>query len=231
MDFDAADSFLYTLHNEMLLATAALAAAITDPPPMTGLPCAWTGRGTDVPTDPQLYVGTWYTIGVATKSWYRDHTCTQVKISPTQDLFSNDREYGAAYFGSNAYQDTPNVNRSVVSATLKARDLATFNPPYQLQFPFPGVPASDFYIAATDGDGTPNGISAIATYTCQQGGYNNSQLFYLSRAPYFVAPATQSRLAEKVAKSVANAADIQMDLVPQAQGWCDYEWDQHILAN
>jgi hypothetical protein len=191
-------------------------------PPMTNIPCAWI-KPVDVPAQPDLYVGTWYTIATATKSWQRDHVCTQVVIGESSNATSTDRTYTGAFYQTNADQTTPNVNLTQAAGTLLTADLATFSPPYRLRFDFlpPSYPSTDFYIAATDGDGTPDGITAIATYTCAPG-MNNSQLFYLSRAPYLMPPATVSRLAGKVSQAIGNSDLIQMDLVGQAQGWCNY---------
>ena len=197
---------------------------VAQAPPMTNIPCAWK-KTVDVPSRPELYIGTWYTIGVASKAWNRDHICTQVIIG--EQAGSTDRAYTGSTNAINATQTTPNVNATEAHATLITADLNTFNPPYKLKFPFPGVPANDFYIAATDGDGTPEGITAIVTYVCAPG-MNNSQLFYLSRAPYLMAPVTAGRLAAKAGAAIGNFADIQMDLVSQAQGWCDYKYPPTI---
>ena len=203
---------------KVALLTALLAVASAQPP-QSGIPCNWLNSPVDVPKDPKLYLGTWYTIGITTKAWTRNHECTQVNIAPGS---GDDLGYTGATFASNSSQTTPNINLVKYTATLVADDLKNFNPPYQLQFPFPGAQPNPFYIAATDGDGTPEGITAVAFYACGAGGSNNTQLFYLSRAPYFMTPVTVERLAAKVAHTVGNHADIQMDLVAQGAGWCDY---------
>merc|ERR1711871_326569 len=203
-----------------------LAIGAISQPPNTMIPCAWV-KSVDVPLQPDLYVGTWYTIGVATKAWQRNNECTQVVIN--EKAGSTDRSYTGAFSKTTTNQATPNVNWTQANAELLAADLDTFNPPYKLQFPYPGVPANDFYIAATDGDGTPSGISAIVTYVCPPG-VNNSQMFYLSRMPYFVPPVTADRLAAKAAQAISNAPDIQMDLVAQGQGWCNYPYTTTFAA-
>jgi hypothetical protein len=200
---------------------ASLFAAVAAQPPQTGIPCSWRHSPIDVPKDPDLYLGTWYTIGITNKAWNRNHMCTQINITPDSGGGQN-RVYTGATFASSPEQATPNINLTKYKATLVAADLTTFDPPYKLLFPFPGAAPNPFYVAATDGDGTPGGITAVAFYACDGGGGNNSQLFYLSRAPYFMPPVTVKRLAAKVAKAIGNAADIQLDLVAQAAGWCDY---------
>ena len=201
---------------------AGLFASVAAQPPHTGIPCSWRHSPVDVPKDPALYLGTWYTIGITNKAWSRNHVCTQVNIAPASGGGPN-RVYTGATFASSPAQTTPNVNLTKYEATLVAADLKTFDPPYKLKFPFPGAVPNPFYVAATDGDGTRGGgITAVAFYACDGGGGNNSQLFYLSRAPYFMPPVTVKRLAAKVAKAIGNAPEIQMDLVAQAAGWCDY---------
>ena len=203
---------------------ATLGTAISGQPPMTNIPCDWI-KPVDVPLQPDLYLGTWYSIATATKSWQRNHVCTQVIIGASSNATSTDRVYTGAFYQTDASQTTPNVNLTQASGALLTADLATFSPPYKLKFDFlpPSFPPNDFYIAATDGDGTPGGITAIATYTCAPG-MNNSQLFYLSRAPYLMPPATVDRLASKVSQAIGNSDIIQMDLVGQAQGWCKYPY-------
>ena len=205
-------------------ALATPGAAVSGQPPMTNIPCDWI-KPVDVPLQPDLYLGTWYTIATATKSWQRNHVCTQVIIGASSNATSTDRVYTGAFYQTDASQTTPNVNLTQASGALLTADLATFSPPYKLKFDFlpPSFPPNDFYIAATDGDGTPGGITAIATYTCAPG-MNNSQLFYLSRAPYLMPPATVGRLASKVSHAIGNSDIIQMDLVGQAQGWCKYPY-------
>ena len=205
-------------------ALATLGATVSGQPPMTNIPCDWI-KPVDVPLQPDLYLGTWYTIATATKSWQRNHVCTQVIIGASSNATSTDRVYTGAFYQTDASQTTPNVNLTQASGALLTADLATFSPPYKLKFDFlpPSFPPNDFYIAATDGDGTPGGITAIATYTCAPG-MNNSQLFYLSRAPYLMPPATVGRLASKVSHAIGNSDIIQMDLVGQAQGWCKYPY-------
>ena len=198
---------------------ATLFGLIAAQPPHTGIECSWLNSPVDVPKDPNLYLGTWFTIAIATKAWSRNHVCTQVQITAQS---GTNRTYEGATFAINQSQTTPNVNQSKATATLIAADLTTFNPPYKLLFPFPGASPDPFYIAAVDGDGTPQGITAVAFYACDGRGSNNTQLFYLSRAPYLMAPVTVKRLMSKAAKSIGNLGQIQMDAVTQAPGWCNY---------
>ena len=108
------------------LSVLTLAIGAAGQPPNTKIPCAWV-KPVDVPAQPDLYVGTWYTIGVATKAWQRNNECTQVVIG--EKAGSTDRSYTGAFSKTAPDQATPNVNWTQASAELLTADLDTFNPP------------------------------------------------------------------------------------------------------
>ena len=85
-----------------------------------------------------------------------------------------------------------------------------------------------FDVLATDGDEAGNNITSLVTYSCPDSG-TDSQMFFLSRKPYFVPPTTFDSMAALAANAIANFDDHQFTLVKQAQGWCNYPFAEEAI--
>lgn len=101
--------------------------------------------------------------------------------------------------------------------------------PYILEVPAGSGITSNFYFLATDGDSVGNGITAVVTYSCPDSG-TDSQMFMLSRKPYFVHPTTFETLAAKANAAVNNFDKHAFTLVKQMPGWCDYPFPENTEA-
>jgi hypothetical protein len=183
----------------------------------TGVSCSAV-TPIDVPRDPSLYWGTWYTIGTCTSCTNPDNVCSQVAYEPVDA--TNVATTNLTYIGS--FQDqSPSGDNSQAFGNMIPLDVENFDPLYRfdLDLGFAVIP-SNFWILTTSGDG--NEISAIVTMSCNLTD-GNQQLFFLSRKPYFVPPVTFDTLVAQTQRAITNYDDFEITTVYQGQGWCDYQ--------
>ena len=100
-------------------------------------------------------------------------------------------------------------------------------PPYMLEVPAGSGYMNPFYFAATNGDTHGNGITALVTYVCPEDG-KNSQMFFLSRKPYFYGGATFESMSALAAQALSNFGEHGFTLPKQMMGWCPYAFSDSV---
>lgn len=183
----------------------------------TGISCS-SVTPIDVPRDPSLYWGTWYTIGTCTSCTSPSNVCSQVAYEPVDS--TKVATTNVTYIGS--FEDgSPEGDNAQAFGNMIPLNVDTFDPLYRfdLDLGFAIIP-SNFWVLTTSGDG--NDISAIVTMSCDLTD-GNQQLFFLSRKPYFVPPVTFDTLVAQTRRAITNYDDFNITTVYQGQGWCDYE--------
>jgi hypothetical protein len=183
----------------------------------TGVTCSDV-TPVNVPKDPSLYWGTWYTIGTCTSCTSPENVCSQLAYEPVDA--TNPSSTNLTYIGS-FNDESPEGANSQAFGKMIPQDVVDFNPLYRLDLDlgFAVIP-SNFWILTTAGDG--DDISAIVTMSCNLTD-SDQQIFFLSRKPYFVPPVTFDTLVSQVRRAITNYDDFDITTVYQGQGWCDYE--------
>ena len=192
--------------------------------------CAPSGPKTpqNVPFDDITKLwGTWYVIGAefaCTDSSSTANVCTQLNFQPEDNTSTaTNLDYLASYNSDNQPYG-PSIRAQgafyPVSANFSASEA-----PYLLEVPVGSGVMSNFWFLATDGDASGNHITSLVTLSCPGTG-TDSQMFFLSRKPYFVAPTTFYSMATLAAQAVTNFGDHNFTLVKQAKGWCNYPFDE-----
>jgi lipocalin len=179
----------------------------------------------NVPKDPSLYWGTWYTIGTCDACTSPENVCSQVAYEPVDATSS---KTNVTYIGSFQDESPEGANNQAFGNMLPV-DTDTFDPLYRLDLDlgFAVIP-SNFWILTTAGDG--NEISAIVTMSCNLTG-GDQQLFFLSRKPYFVPPVNFDTLVAETKRAITNYDEFNITTVYQGQGWCDYELSETFASS
>lgn len=182
----------------------------------TGIECSAV-TPINVPKDPSLYWGTWYTIGTCDLCTSPENVCTQVAYEPDD---ATNLETNVTYIGS--YQNgSPEGTIAQAFGSMFPSDIETFDPLYRFDLPLGDfVIESNFWVLTTAGDG--DDISAIVTMSCLIDG-SDQQLFFLSRKPYLVAPVTFDSLVDQTRRAITNYDEFNITTVYQGQGWCEYD--------
>ena len=173
----------------------------------------------NVPRDPSLYWGTWYTQASCDKCTAEEENfCAQVSFEPVDasKVTTTNLTYTASFqYGS------PEGENSQVFGNMIPLDTESFDPLYRLDvtFGFTTFP-NNFWVLTTAGNG--NEISAMVMMSCTLED-EDQQLFFMSRKPYFVSPVTFDTLVAQTKRAITNYDDFNMSAVYQEQGWCEYE--------
>jgi hypothetical protein len=190
---------------------------------LTNVACSSKVTPQNVPRDPSVLWGTWYTIATCDKCTTPTNICSQVVYQP--DDATNTRT-NLTYIGSfqsttGCFSDCPSGAQTQAFGVVSPKDLTNFDPPYRLDLDlgFAIVP-SDVWILAAAGDGTT--ISAIVTSSCSLPPFDqpsaNQQVFFLSRQPYLVPPVTFASLEFMVRRAITNYDAYNITTVYQQQG-------------
>ena len=152
--------------------------------------------------------------------------CTQLDYSPVDpSSTSTNLDYLAAYNLDN--QPYGPSTQAQGAFYPKSSNFSSSDAPYLLEVPAGSGITSNFWFLAADGDEKGNNITSLVTFSCPDSG-TDSQMFILSRKPYFVPPTTYATMAALASKAVTNFDDHKFTLVKQAQGWCNYPFEEEI---
>jgi len=162
----------------------------------TNVACSSTVTPQNVPRDPSVLWGTWYTIATCDTCTTPTNICSQVVYQPNDATKSNTN---LTYIGSfqditTCFDDCPSLTQTQAFGVVSPQDLTNFNPPYRLELDLGFmIITSDVWILAAAGDGTT--ISALVTSSCNLPPFpEHQQIFFLSREPYLVPPVTFASL-------------------------------------
>ena len=152
------------------------------------------------------------------------NVCTQLDFEP-EDASSTSTNL--AYLASYNLDNQPYGPATKAQGAFypTASNFSSAAAPYLLEVPAGSGFTSNFWFLATDGDENGDNISSLVTFSCPDSG-TDSQMFILSRKPYFVPPTTFDSMAALASKAVTNFDDHHFTLVKQAQGWCDYPFEE-----
>ena len=169
--------------------------------------------------------GVWYTVQSEKNCAIPHSSCTQVNLHAQNPANVTTKLDYEGFFCKGDPTNSSNCMTAVGDITPTTGTFSADQPPYQLriveQVPF----TTDFYFAATDGDASGNGITAMVTLSCPHAAqaFSGSQAFILSRTPV-VTKETMATLMERAKLAIPNFSEHSFHAPVQLPDKCHYKW-------
>jgi len=170
--------------------------------------------------------GVWYTVGSEKNVAIPHSSCIQINLHAHDAKNATTKlDYEAFFCKTDPSNSTTKCMSAVGDITPTSESFSPDHPPYQLriveQVPF----TTDFYFAATDGDASGNGITAMVTLSCPHAAqaFSGSQAFILSRTPQVTAK-TMATLMARAKAAIPNFSEHAFNHPVQNKEQCHYKW-------